>query len=290
MTQSAISHQIRTLEDYIGQPLFKRVKRRVVLSDAGHDLLLSVEEVLRGLDDGFRRLNQYKKPHQLIVHTSSAFASSWLVERLCEFRTGNPDLDVWLYTTDGEPDLDLTEVHVAILFGDGRWKGLSVSKLLSEEYVPMCSPEHAAAKGGIGQPSDLLNHTLLHSELREDWATWFAHVGMPHINPVQGPNFTNPAILLQAAKLGQGVVLGSVLLAAKDMQEGRLVCPLNLRLKSRNGYYIVARHEEEERPKARLFVDWLKSQAENMSLDASVVERQTTSHVDPRGRSRKKRV
>lgn len=257
MTQSAISHQVRSLEDYLGQPLFKRVKRRVIVTDAGHDLLKTVEDMLAHLEDGIRRLDQYKKPHQFIVHTSSAFASNFLVPRLDAFKTAQPELDVWLYTTDGEPDIELTEVHAAILFGRGSWPEFYSRKLIPEVYRPFCSPEFAEHYR-MTEPESVLDSPLLHAELRESWTSWFLAQGLRDVNPVLGANFTNPAILLQAARRGQGVALGSEVLAYDLVRGGDLICPIDRPYTSSYGYYFVARHEEMERPMVMEFLTWIE--------------------------------
>jgi LysR family glycine cleavage system transcriptional activator len=260
MTQSAVSHQIKTLENYLEQPLFIRVNRKVILADAGIDLLETTEECLNILEDGLKRLEQYKKPNQLIVHTPSAFASQWLVPRLNHFREQHNDTDIWLYTTDGEPDLDLAEVHVAILYGRGRWPGMSSTKLLPDTLVPLCSPDFPLMELHDISAEDFVDYTLLHGEQRETWQTWFASVGLPETNPITGPNFTNPSLMLQAAKQGQGIALGSLILAADDIEKGALVCPVNRGVKSRYAYYMVHKHEGLDSPQLGLFINWLTKQ------------------------------
>jgi len=260
MTQSAVSHQIKTLENYLEQPLFIRINRKVVLSDAGIDLLVTTEECLNILENGLKRLEQYKKPNQLIVHTTSAFAAQWLVPRLNHFRAHHRDIDIWLYTTDGEPDLDLAEVHVGILYGRGRWPGMSSTKLLPDTLVPLCAPDFPIMLQDDISAEDLVNYTLLHGEQRETWQTWFASVGQPEINPIAGPNFTNPSLMLQAAKQGQGIALSSLILAADDIEKGALICPLNKGIKSRYAYYMVHKHEGLDSPQLGIFINWLTAE------------------------------
>ena len=137
MTQSAVSHQIKTLEEYLQQPLFIRVKRKVKLTDAGQELLSITDQCLETLGKGLQRLEHFKKPNQLILHTDSGFASNWLVTRLCDFRQQHPEIDLWLYTTDMKPDLELAEVHLAILYGNGNWPGLSSTPLLADAMLSL---------------------------------------------------------------------------------------------------------------------------------------------------------
>ena len=267
MTQSAISHQIKTLEDYLGQILFIRVKRKVVLSDAGTDFLATTENCLNILNEGLKRLEQYKKPNQVVVHSDSAFASNWLVSRLSGFRELYPDTDIWLDTTEGEPDLEHSEVDLSILYGSGRWPGLSKTRLIGDVLVPLCAPDHPIQAQAMREPLDLLDHNLLHGEQEESWNTWFASIGLADTNPITGPNFSCPVHLLQAAELGQGIALGSLILAADQIESGKLVSPVYRGIRSRNAYYLVARYEGLESSKLAVFSEWLMQQAERFTTN-----------------------
>lgn len=265
MTQSAISHQIKTLETYLGQALFIRDKRKVVLSDAGVALLATTGECLDLLGKGLQRLEQYKKPNQVIVHTSSAFASNWLVAALCDFRQSHAHSDVWLYTTDTEPDLDLTEVHYAILHGAGQWPDMTRQKLLDDALVPLCSPAHPLMSVAERQARDLLRYELLHAESEEIWPDWFQRLGVSDDIPPNGANFSNPAHLLQAAERGQGIALGSLLLAAEQIAEGRLVSPVPFGLRSTRAYYLVNRDDGLKSEQMESFGHWLTARAKEFS-------------------------
>jgi LysR family glycine cleavage system transcriptional activator len=261
MTQSAISHQIRTLEEFLGQPLFNRVNRGVSLSDAGYDLHQTVVACFGDLANGIKRLDQYKKPTQVVVHTSSAFASTWLLPRLTEFRRTTPDIDVWLYTTDAEQDEEMLEVDLAVLFGTGHWSDFIVEPFFGDAYLPVCSPGYLKAQAPIREPADLLAHTLLHGEDDVPWAAWFEHAGVRNVNPVIGPNFSNPALLLQAAIQGQGIGLGHLVLASGDLNAGRLVSPLDIRVPTRKAHFLVANRNEIHKPKVAAVASWLRAEA-----------------------------
>ena len=268
MTQSAVSHQIKTLETYLDQPLFIRDKRKVVLSDAGAALLETTEQCLELLASGLQRLEHFKKPNQLILHASSAFAANWLVTRLNRFHEQNNNIDVWLYTTDMEPDLDLTEVHLAILHGDGEWSDLTASPVLTDVLLPLCSPTHPIMKKTRREPIDLLEHRLLHGEEAENWQSWFTRVGLTEANPTSGSNFSNPALMLQAAEQGQGIALASLVLGADALENGRLVSPLKLGIRSRRNYYLVSRENGLKSQNLAPFIDWLR--AEISEFDAGL--------------------
>lgn len=261
MTQSAISHQVKTLENYLEQPLFIRVNRKVVLSDAGIDLLGTTEECFDVLEQGLKRLEQFKKPNQFIIHTNSAFASNWLMSRLSEYRRQHGDDDIWLYTTDDKPDLDLAEVHLAIFYGTGHWPGLAKTRILDDILVPLCAPNHPLLKQDKLQARHLSDHCLLHGELRENWHSWFTSAGIDDVNPTSGPNFSNPALMLQAAEQGQGIALGSLVLAAESVIAGRLTSPVYHGITTKNNYYLVSRPGGLESPLLAPFSSWLVEQA-----------------------------
>ena len=262
LTQSAVSHQIKTLESWLGQPLFIRHQRRVQLTDAGSDLLHTAETCLAGLDKGLRRLEQYKKPNQFIVFTGADFASGWLISRLAQFRQHCPRVDVWLYTSDGTPELDIAEVHCAILQGSGDWRDVDAQHLLDDEQLPLCAPDHPLLTRRERQPLDLLDYQLLHDEDEITWGDWFRAVGFAQVNPVEGANFSSQNLMLQAAELGQGIALGSRLVAADRIADGRLVAAMPQSLNSGRGVYLL-RHEDGLRSDyLEAFGNWLRETCE----------------------------
>lgn len=278
ITQSAVSHQIRTLESWLGQPLFIRHRRRVQLTDAGSDLLGTAENCLATLDRGIRRLEQYKKPNQLIVHTGADFANGWLVSRLARYRVQHPAVDVWLYTTENTPDPDLAETHCAILRGDGDWQGLDSTRLFDDAQVPLCAPDHPLLDNPGRTAIDLLDQVLLHDEDEITWGDWFRAAGLAQANPVEGPNFSSQALMLQAAELGQGIALASQVVAADRLESGRLVVPVPIALPASQGYYLLRREEGLRSEHLDGFIDWLRETSREqaaMALDLGLAGAQS---------------
>ena len=263
MTQSAISHQIKTLEEWLDQPLFIRINRRVVLTDAGKDLLTTTEQCLETLEAGFKRLEHYKKTNQIILQTQTALASLWLLPRLSHYRSKNPHINVWLYTADEQKEPDLTEVHLGLVYGGGDWATLLSTKLLDNLLLPLCRPDHPVLQESRVKPQDFLNHDLLHSELEENWNSWFSSIGMPDVNPVEGPTFSDQSLLLQAIEQGQGIGLGSLPLAFDLIHQGRLVCPFKQAIRTRESYYLVSRVDGLHSPLLPPFTAWLSNQCES---------------------------
>lgn len=147
LTQSAISQQIRSLESFVEQPLFHRSGRRVALTDAGADLLSTTQSMLQQLAVGIRRLDQYRKPNQLVVNTTPAFARHWLVPRLADFHARHPQIDLWLLTTDETPDMASQTIDIAVRDDLTAQAECRFRVLLEDRLYPACHPSPADTAG-----------------------------------------------------------------------------------------------------------------------------------------------
>ena len=164
LTQSAISQQIRSLENFVEQPLFYRSGRKVALTDAGADLLSTTQSMLQQLAVGIRRLDQYRKPNQLVVNTTPAFARHWLVPRLADFHAHHPQIDLWLLTTDETPDMASQTIDIAVRDDLTAQAECRFRVLLEDRLYPACHPSL------LTQPEPA--RTTLHGEREMDWAHW----------------------------------------------------------------------------------------------------------------------
>ncbi len=260
MTQSAISHQIRVLEEFLGQPLFSRNNRHVDLTDAGIDFLQTVAKSLGLLADGVNRLEFYKKPGSVIIATNSSLGSKWLIPRLPKLKDSYPDVDPWIFPYQDPIDLTHAEIDFVIWFGDGEWPGATVEKLFDDYVTPFYSPA-LVRKHGIPQtPADLVNLPLLHDERREDWRAWFSAAGVEHADTVSGVNFGDFGMSLDAALAGQGVVLGNVSLAAPHVEKGDLVQPFSTLLPTSDAFYLAYLPQHFSRPPVEQFYKWLTAE------------------------------
>ena len=259
LTQSAISHQVKALEEFFGQSLFLRVGRSVQLTDAGRDFLETASRTLQMLARGTRRLDAYLKPGSVIVTTSPAFASRWLLPRYAELASDHPGLQPWLYSTDEHEDLDNSELDIAVWRGDGTWPGLRVEKLFDDWLAPVCAP--ALLVDGDGTPEyGLAGHRLLHDERRPDWHDWFRLQGVVRTGVSEGFDFSCSGLLLDAAAAAQGVALGSMALANRQIAEGLLVRPFDDVMRAEDGYYISCMEASLRRPEVGRLWDWLLEQ------------------------------
>ena len=257
VTQAAISHQIKALEDNLGIKLFMRKNRSLLLTEEGQSYYLDIKDVFNALHDATERLLARGEKGAITVSLQPSFAIQWLVPRLNTFSLLHPDIDVRIKAVD-QPENSLTEdVDLAIYYGRGRWKGIHAEQLHTEYLIPVCSPLLLAGNKPLDKIEDLANHTLLHDTSRRDWKRWFKHVDVRGGNVNHGPIFSHSAMVLQAAIHGQGVALAHSVLAKPDIDSGRLVCPFKDVLISKNSYYIVCREQQLELGKITAFREWV---------------------------------
>lgn len=262
MTQSAISHQVKLLEEYFGQALFKRVNRTVEVTDAGIDFLKTTQLVLSQLQKGTIRLEFFNK-EAVVINTTPAFASKWLMRRLPEFKQGNPDIDVWVYTQYSQHQLENAEVDFAIWLGTGDWPGTQCIKLFDDEVTPLYGPSMLADGQTIETPQDLANFPLIHVEQverREDWHAWLTQEGVSEVESVVGYNFNDSSLALDCALSGQGVVLGSTLLAQDLIDSGQLIRPFEHSLATELNYYLVYQEDKVKEENIQQMIDWILAQ------------------------------
>ncbi len=249
LTQSAISQQIRSLEGFLEQPLFHRSGRSVSLTDAGHDLLSTTQSLLQQLAVGIRRLEQYRKPNQLVVNTTPAFARHWLVPRLGEFHRLHPEIDLWLFTSDEVPDMASQTIDLAVRDDLCAQAECSFRVLLEDRLYPACHPRL------LDSPASA--RTTLHGEREMDWSHWQVQGGADIGQHSQGLNFSDPGLLLDAACNGLGIALVSELLASTACAQ-KLLQPLSeQRVRGPRWTWLVHRDSEGD-PLTRQFCAWLE--------------------------------
>jgi len=224
LTHSAISHQIRALEESTGRKLFQRQGRQMVLTDAGRLLSEQVRLALEDLDRALRLTRRERKRsiQTLRVSAPPSFAGAWLVPRLYEFHAQHPQLEISLRTTHELNELDFDEADVAIWYGRRQNPGLEYEKLLDEVTFPVCSPAFLAAHADI-TPSALPTLPLLRYAHYNGWEVWFKAAGMKGREPQSGPVYDDPMHLLEAAAADQGIALARSCLVRSHLANRRLV-------------------------------------------------------------------
>ncbi|MEH8228073.1 LysR family transcriptional regulator [Aeromonas veronii] len=251
LTQSAISQQIRSLEELLGQPLFHRQGRSVALTDVGQDLLETTQSVLLQLAMGSQRLEQYRKPNQLVLNTSTAIARHWLLPRLGEFHRLHPEIDLWLFTSDEEPDMAEQTVDLALRWDLGPQAECRHQRMLADRLLPV------ATATVLSRPAE--ERTTLHGERELDWHHWTLRGGEDLHLQTRGLNFSDPGLLLEAASAGLGVALVSELLSRPARQQGQLL-PLSTRRVKGPQWNLLVHQDSEGMPECRAFCHWLGQQ------------------------------
>jgi LysR family glycine cleavage system transcriptional activator len=256
VTQGAVSHQVKGLEDTLGLKLFHRERQRLILTESGRQYLAVVRDALDRIAVGTEQLLQRQSSGVLTVSTSPDFAAKWLINRLGRFAEKHPGIDLRVSASTQYVDFAREEVDVAIRHGDGNWPGLDIVRLYSERLFPVCSPKLAAGRNRITKPSDLLKFPLLRLEDAKNWARLFEAAGIA--DPVgPGPVLNRASMLIDAAIDGQGVALARTALAAWDLIHGRLIRPLAVSLRMANTYWIVCPKAASEVPKIAAFRAWV---------------------------------
>ena len=273
VTQAAISHQVKALEDWLGFSLFRRVNRTILLTVEGQTYLPTLRDAFDQIDAATRRLSKDDGPRVLTVSTMDSFAATWLVPRMKRFRAAHPEITVRVHTADQIVDYNREGIDCGIRYGRGDWDGMHVERLMSENMSPVCSPELLASGPPLRQLDDLRHHTLLHDDMELNWSAWLRTHGITDIDTRAGPFFSHSNLTIQAAINGDGVALGRSALVAADIAAGRLVRPFPLALRSRNAHYFVCLEATAERPKIKAFRDWLFAEAaEQATAEAELAE------------------
>jgi LysR family glycine cleavage system transcriptional activator len=264
VTHSAISHQIKALEEWLGMPLFRRMNRAILLTEAGQAYMRPVKEAFERLGEASRILKAREQTGTLTVSTMPSFAAKWLVPRLGSFREQHPDIDVRISASERLVDFNREDVDVAIRFGNGTWPGLHSSLLLKENLFPVCSPKLLEGPIPLREPADLIHHNLLYDyDWRENvWLRWLTDAGVKVQSLRHSLSFNHSNLMLQAAADGLGVALTGGPLAGDDLAAGRLVRPFETVLRNETVFFLVAPEATVDRPKVKAFREWILAEIE----------------------------
>ena len=257
VTQAAVSQQVRRLEDVLQVKLFRRVDHRLELTDAGHLYYKPLVLALDQIADATARLRPGARSPLFTVTTTPAFAAKWLLRRLPAFSRAHPTIDIRLSATNRVVDFADDRADVALRLGRGGWPDVYAERLIDEEMMPVCAPGLPTASAPLATPPDLRHHPLLHDDSVIPWRYWLRAAGIEDIDWARGPRFSDSAMLLDAAALGQGVALGQRILAADDLAEGRLIKPFDLALRSDYAYWFVVPATTLDKGTVQAFRSWL---------------------------------
>ncbi len=268
VTQTAISHQIRRLEDQLGLKLFIRQNRALALTREAEDYLPAVRAAFDDLRRATTRLLRTDPDGRMTISTTASLATKWLVSRVAAFQDANPGLEVRITTSAHLVDFRREEVDMAVRYGRGNWPGLRADWLMADRLFPVCAPALLSGAEPLRKPADLARHTLLHTTVsRDDWRLWLTAAGLPQsIAARRGLTFDQGFMAIQAAVEGLGIALGRLYLVEADIAAGRLVAPFDTVLPQDAGYYVVTPEATVDTPAIRLFRDWLIASANPNAL------------------------
>ncbi|MEM8500630.1 MAG: transcriptional regulator GcvA [Pseudomonadota bacterium] len=259
VTQAAISHQVKALENHLGVPLFKRLTRKLVLTDAGQNLLPGVRDAFEQIGASVASVRQTTVNERLTVRLGPSLAARWLSPKLRLFWQEHPEIDLCLYHANSPVDFDREDIDLAITYGRGDWPRVESEYLLASEYFPVCKPTLInQVSGKLLVP--LKEQTLLHDARYQDWQDWLALAGMSDVNPRRGIIIDDTNVLIEAALNGQGIALCETIFVEHHLLSGQLVKPFPQTLNSTSAYYVVCPSTHLHRPVVRAFRDWLLAQ------------------------------
>lgn len=269
VTSAAVGQLVRSLEDWLGKPLFIRAttgQHRLIPTEVAEMALPEIRAGFDRLTLGLARLKEGANSDVLTVTVSPAFAAKWLLPRIDRFQAAWPDIDVRLDTNLKPVDFAVQRVDVGVRYGAGNWPGLVSEKLMEEEVFPVCSPTMLHTRS-FNQVSDLLEVTLIHDLSMDShsgfasWQAWLAKAGVKQQTQTRGMQINNSAAVLQAAIDGHGIALARSVMARDDLSSGRLIRLYpSINVASSLAYFLVYRPECFSLPRLQAFRSWLNKE------------------------------
>lgn len=268
VSPAAVSQHIQQMEEFAGQPLFRRLGRRVELTDAGTAALVHVAAAMASLGDAARIMRLPLRGQRVSVSVAPSFAIKWLVPRLERFKALHPDIEVWVSADMGLVDFAVADVDLAIRYGAGGYADSQAQMLLTESVVPICSPALIEGDGALKSPADIARFALLHDDSPDrdpscpTWPMWLMARGLDVEHARKGLRFNQSSLVVEAAIAGKGIALAKGQLAAADIAAGRLVTPFeNAETPINFAYWLVWRRGRSLSPGLKAFMDWIREEA-----------------------------
>jgi LysR family transcriptional regulator, glycine cleavage system transcriptional activator len=266
LTQSAVSRQIKELEDQLGVVLFQRRHRALALTEAGHQFYAAAAQALSTMRTATDRLRAQAGKKALSVTTTHSFAALWLIPRLAGFTRDHPGVDVRITAETRVQDLERDGLDLALRHGPASLAGPNAVRLFGEKVFPVCSPK-LLKKRPLEQPQDLKNHVLLQYDDPDGrhpwlhWKTWLEVERIADLKPVGTLSFSGYEQIIPAAIAGHGVALGRSPLVKDLMRSGELVAPFKSSADPARAYFAILSKNAAGRPEVLAFVEWLKAEA-----------------------------
>ena len=258
VTPAAVSQQVKTLEEYLQTPLFRRDGRKVQLTAEGARLLPGIRQGLDQLEATLQRLRQDRQSGSINVSTFASFLQRWLMPRLVGFRVQHPDIELRLHTSTEQVDFARSDFHAAVRFGLGHYGDLRTEKIMDDWMVAVAAPSVLEKYGPLPKTTDLARYPLLHGE-ELDWAHW-ATGDTRSMTTLRGAYIDEPVSMLTACMAGMGYALLRWTIASSELEAGRLVCASEHVVPHEFSYYFVCPEDYATFPKVAALREWLLQQ------------------------------
>jgi len=256
VTQGAVSHQVKALEDRLGAKLFRRTPRGLTVTDEGLALFPTLNDAFERMARLLGQFGHGQRREVLTISVVGTFALGWLLPRIARFEQLHPFVDLRLMTNNNRVDVAGESLDGAIRFGDGAWHGLDATHVMDAALSPLCAPSLAAR---LGEGGDLHRTTLLRSYRGQDWLAWLDAAGLRNFT-LRGPMFDSSALMAQAAMRGHGVAILPLAMFADELQRQWLVQPFPLSVRT-GAYWLVRLKSRAPGPAMTAFRDWLCAEA-----------------------------
>lgn len=260
LTDSAVSHQMRRLEASLGQELFVRVGRGIVLTDAGRTFARAVTASLRSIADAAEHLGEMNEPGgPLTIACPPMFANTWLAKHLNDFCNVHPSIECHIRLVDNRLVPEIPDIDVGIAFGSGGWADRRSALLARVNVTPVCSPQLFEQLGGaMTHPSDIRHTRLLHWDDGSEWRRWLAKAGIPEVEKQARHLYCSDlAMAIDLSIHGTGLALVSDPLSSIDFKRGLLIKPFPTAIDAVGGWYTITTTAGERRSGTLLFQRWL---------------------------------
>ena len=262
VTPSAVSHQIKALEDYLGVQLLRRNRNTISLTRPGRRYLAQISEHLTELTHATRALRASKGQEILRIAAPSSLLGLWLMPRIQRFIALAPDTGLALTAMNSPPALIQSEFDVVFWYGEETATGSPSVPLCENEIFPICSPSMVHGAAPLRAPAQLSKYTLFDSvDDRPGWHDWFKGAGLPEFHGTRYMNFTPKMFMQQAVGSGLGIGLTRTLLGAEPLARGELVCPFGPAVPVRSTYHLLLAAAPAQRRELALFRDWVLADA-----------------------------
>ena len=276
VTPAAISHQIKALETDLGVKLFRRLNRSLQLTEAGQACLPGLRSAFETLASAVGRVRDKEDWNILTISAPPAFGARWLVPRIVDFRTANPQIQVRIDPAIRSMDPGRDSVDVAIEFSQGHYSSRVAQRLFGQDVFPVCSPELLSGNNPLTTPTDLRRHTLIHFDAPTgdpewpNWETWLSANNIDQIDPNRGPHFTSPNFTTQALLAGHGVALMAELVVESELATGTLVKPFDISYPGDLSYWALATSVKDAGDPITLFWNWLAREASRYTRERKI--------------------